>query len=327
MPDHRNAPITLADMYRARGRTSPHVRHTPLAESSWLSDTTGADVRLKLESLQVTNSFKIRGAVNATIAMLERLDKGAPRPVVVTASAGNAGHALAWAAERLGFGAIIFTPRDAPSTKLEAIRRHGADLRAEADTYEQSERMAKSYAASQGLPYLSPYSHPDVVAGIGTIAIEVFEDFPDVDTFVVPVGGGGLASGIALAARALSGNTRIIGVEAQASHAFATSLREGRITEVEVGPTIADGLAGNMDPDTITFGIVRDNVDELVQVSEQEMIEAIRQLVAQEHLVAEGAGIAAVAALLGGGLDLRGRNVAVVVSGSNIDLARLRAIL
>jgi threonine dehydratase len=319
--------ITLADVLRARDRIGPYVRRTPLVESQWLSEVAGADVRLKLESLQVTNSFKARGTTNLALALNERLPAGAQAPVLVTASAGNAGRAFAYAAERLGLRIVVFTPRNAPRAKLDAIRRLGADLRDEADTYEDAERLAKAYAAGNGLAYTSPYSHPDLIAGFGTLAIEVIDEFPAVDTFVVPVGGGGLISGVAIAAKAMSSQVKIVGVEAEASRPFAVSVRAGRITEVVVGPTIADGLAGNMDPDTITFELVRRYVDELAQVSEAELAEGLRGLVTHEHLIAEGAGIAGVAAALAGRVDLKGRRVAIVVSGANIDVERLRTIL
>jgi threonine dehydratase len=326
----RRAPapaITLADVQEAGRCIAGHVRRTMLVESAWLSSAAGAEVRLKLESLQVTGSFKARGAVNALLALRKRAPACGEPPLLVTASAGNHGRALAWAAERLGLRVVVFTPRGAPRAKLDAIRRHGADLRAEADTYDDAEHLAKEYAAAQGLVYLSPYSHPDLIAAIGTIATEVFEDFPDVDTFIVPVGGGGLISGIAIAAREVAPGVRIVGVEAEASHPFATSVREGRITEVAVGPTIADGLAGNMDPETITFDIVREHVDELVQVSERDLVDGLRGLVAHEHLIAEGAGVAAVAAVLAGRVALKGRRAAVVVSGSNIDVETLTRLL
>jgi threonine dehydratase len=324
---HRADEITLARIHHARQRIAPHVRRTPLVQSAWLSEISGADVRLKLEPLQVTNSFKARGTTNLALALLEHLAAGTAASVLVTASAGNAGRAFAYAAERFGLKATVFTPRHAPRTKLDAIRRHGADLRAEADTYEDAERLAKAYAADNGLTYTSPYSHPDLIAGFGTVAIEVFEEFPGVDMFLVPVGGGGLISGVAIAAKGLLPGVRIVGVEAEASQAFTTAVREGRITEVPVGPTIADGLAGNMDPDTITFDLVRRHVDDLTQVSEERLADGIRGLVANERVIAEGAGIAGVAAVLAGRLDLKGRRVAIVVSGGNIDTERLRAIL
>jgi threonine dehydratase len=319
--------MTLADVLAARRRIDPFIRRTPLIHSAWLSSLTGASVRLKLESLQVTNSFKARGAINAAAARLERapdlVDRSEP---LVTASAGNHGRALAFAAERLGLRLIVFTRRQAPRAKLDHIARHGADLRAVADTYEDAERLAKQFAAAERLTYVSPYSHPDVIAGAATVALEILEDWPEVEAMVVPVGGGGLVSGIGLAAKAMSEGIEIVGVEAESSPAFHTSLAAGRIVQVQVKPTIADGLAGNMDPETITFDCVRRWVDRVVLAPERAIEDAVRSLAADEHLIAEGAGAVGVAALASG-LRLKGRHVAVVVSGSNIDRAQLVRLL
>lgn len=319
--------MRLTHVYAARQRIAPHVRHTPLVHSQWLSSSVGATVRLKLESLQVTNSFKARGAVNVAAARLERERGDVERSrLLVTASAGNHGRAMAYACERLGLRLVVFTPKDAPRAKLDPISRHGADLRAEASSYEESELLAKRFAAAERVTYISPYSHPDVIAGAATIAIEILEDWPDVETILVPVGGGGLVSGIALAIKAVSAGVEVVGVEAEASPAFSTSLAAGRITEVAVRPTIADGLAGNMDPDTITFDLIQRHVDRVVVAREHAIEDAVRGLIAHEHLVAEGAGATAVAALADG-LRVNGRNIAVVLSGSNIDSARLGALL
>ena len=319
--------MELTDVFAARRRIAPYLRPTPLHPSSWLSAVAGAEVRLKLESLQVTHSFKVRGALNAAAAHLERLagDAALARPLV-TASAGNHGRALAFAAERFGLPLVVYTPKDAPRAKLDHIAAHGADLRAVAATYEDSERLAKACAAAEGLTYISPYSHPDVIAGAATVALEMLEDWPEVETIVVPVGGGGLISGVAFAAKALSARVEVIGVETECSPAFHTSLAAGAITEVEVRPTIADGLAGNMDPETITFDFVRRYVDRVVLAPERAIEDAVRELVTREHLIAEGAGATAVAALVHG-VRAAGRHVAVVVSGSNIDAARLADLL
>jgi threonine dehydratase len=244
----------------------------------------------------------------------------------VTASAGNHGCALAYAAERLGLRLVVFTPRDAPRAKLDPIVRHGADLRAEASSYEDAERLAKAFANAEHVTYISPYSHPDVIAGAATIAIEIFEDWPAVEAIMVPVGGGGLASGIALAAKAISHRVEIIGVEAAASPAFHTSLRANRVVEIEVQPTIADGLAGNMDPETITFEYVRQYVDRIELAPEAGIEDAVRHFVTEEHLIAEGAGAVAAAALAGG-FRPKGRHIAVILSGANIDAPRLARLL
>jgi len=319
--------MTIADIFAARGRVTPHIRRTPLVPSAWLSALAGADVRLKLESLQITNSFKLRGAVNATAAFLERHDAGTGTAwQIVTASAGNHGRAMAFAAERFGLKLVVFTPQSAPRAKLDYIARHGADLRP-APTYEDSERMAKAFATETGATFISPYSHPDVIAGAATVAVEILEDWPDVDTILVAVGGGGLVGGIAIAAAALAvGRVEIVGVECDASPAFHEALRARHIIEVEVRPTLADGLAGNMDPETITFDLVKRLVNRMVLAPESAVADAIRGLFEEERVIAEGAGATAVAALLAG-LEVAGRKVAVVVSGANIDAGLLSKVL
>ena len=306
------------DVLAARQRIRRFVDVTPLRRSAWLASAAGVPVWLKLECVQLTGSFKIRGALNA-------LSRVAPGTHVVTASAGNHGRAIALAAEMLGMRATVFAPRDAPRAKLDAIERHGAELR-ETASYDEAEAAARSYAQETGRPYISPYNHADVIAGAGTIAIEIFEARPQVRTIVVPIGGAGLIGGVAIAARSLATGTRIVGVEAEASTAFSQSVRNGRITAIDPRPTLADGLAGNMDPDTITFDIVQRYVDEIVTVSEEELADGIRGLAGEEHVVAEGAGAAAPAAVRAGKVRGAGETVALV-TGSNIDLTRFRGVL
>lgn len=323
--------VTLHDIYLARQRLHGRIRRTPLVRSAWLSELTGADVWLKLESLQVSHAFKVRGAFNAVAHLLEAPASTrctAPPPHrVVTASAGNHGQALAWAAHEAGLTAVVFTPRDAAQTKLDAIRRFGADLRPIASNYDEAEQFALAFAAEEGAVFISPYNHPDIVAGGGTVGLEILEDMPRVDVIAAPVGGGGLISGTATAAKAIAPRVRLVGVEAAVNPAFRVALEHGRVTEIPVFPTIADGLGGNVAPDTITFDIIRDLVDDITAASDEEMRSGIRELLAREHLVAEGAGIAAVAALMAGRFARPGEHVAVVVSGANIDIGRLRDVL
>ena len=220
----------------------------------------------------------------------------------------------------------MFIASDAPRTKIGAIAASGAELRLCA-TYDEAERKAKSHAAAIGGVYISPYSHPDVIAGAGTILLELLEDLPELDTVVAPVGGGGLISGIGLAAKALAPATRVIGVEVAASSPFTQSLAAGHLVEIDVGPSLADGLTGNLDPDTITFDIVRTVVDHIVVVEERQLQEALAGVLMNEHLVIEGATAAGVAGLTCGRIDLRGRHVAVILSGANIDAERLRELM
>jgi threonine dehydratase len=315
--------VTLADVYAARQRIAPHVKRTPVMPSWWLSDASGATVLLKLESLQPTNSFKSRGALNAAMQVLAVHGRDV---TIVTASAGNHGRAIAWAAEQLGIRAIVFTPKTAPETKTRAIVRHGAELRAVAANYEEAERLAQHHARETGGTFVSPYSHPDVIAGTGTIGLELMEDVPELDAVLVPIGGGGLISGIAIAVKALDPRVAVIGVEAEASSAFSAARAAGRIVEISVGDTIADGLGGNVDPETMTWPVIRDLVDRIVVVHEDAIRQAVRTLLAEDHLVAEGAGVAAIAAAAGlAGIE--GRRAAAILTGSNIDLDRLTALL
>ena len=317
--------MRLVDVFAARRRIAPYVRRTPLAASPWLSTLAAADVALKLESIQVSNAFKARGAFNAVIARLER-GHAAPKELV-TASAGNHGRGLAAAAETFHLPLIVFTPADAPKTKLAAIERHGATLRAEAPDYDAAERMAKAFAAQNGAEFISAYSDPDVIAGAATVALEIFEDAPATDMLLVPIGGGGLISGMALVAKAINPACQVIGIELEVSCAFQTSVRTGQLVEIVAGPSLADGLGGNPDPETITFAYIQRLVDRIDTVSEADLAAAIAGLVAHEHVVAEGAGAATTAALVGGRTNVRGRRVAAVVSGSNIDAGRLAEVL
>lgn len=295
---------------------------TPLRRSEWLSSLTGGDIYLKLETLQPTFSYKIRGAFNAVLRLLD--EPGAGTTALVTGSAGNHGRALAHAARAAGLPLTVYAPQGAPRVKLDAIRAAGAELRTCRD-YDDAERRAKEHAARGTARFISPYSHPDVIAGAGTIGLEILEDQPRTDAIVVAIGGGGLISGIAIAAG--SRGCEVLGVEAEASSPFTQGLAEGRIVEIEVRPTLADGLAGNLDPDTITFALVRDLVKAIVLVGEPELRAAIAGVAAEERLIAEGAAAATVAALLARRIDLRGRRAALVLSGGNIDMEKLRAII
>jgi len=317
--------MTLIDVFRARRRIAPYIRRTPLISSAWLSELARGVVSLKLESLQLSNSFKSRGAFNAVIARLER---GSAAPArLVTASAGNHGRALAAAAEIFRLPLVVFTPVDAPHSKVAAIRRHGAELRAEGRDYDDAERLAKAFAAETGAEFISPYNDADVIAGAATIALEIAEDDGDINVIVVPIGGGGLISGIAAATKAIDPDIEIVGVEVEASCAFQTSVRAGHLVPIVPGPTLADGLGGNPDPDTITFGLIQQLVDRIVTVSEEDLASAIVGLVESDHLVAEGAGAAAAAALVGKRIDVAGRRVGVIVSGANIDRRPLAELI
>lgn len=251
---------------------------------------------------------------------------GGSAPPLVTASAGNHGRALAWAVRAGGMPLTVFAPEHAPRTKLEAIGSSGAVLVSCRD-YDEAERRAKEHADREGAIFISPYSHPDVIAGAGTIGLEILDEWPDVDAIVVPMGGGGLISGIALAVRGVSAEVRVLGVEVEASCPFTRGIAAGRVVEIDVQPTLADGLAGNLDPDTVTFDIVKREVAQIALVSEAQLRHAIAGLVTKEELITEGAGAVGVAAILAGKFDLRGARMAIVLSGANIDQGTLSTIV
>jgi len=315
---------SLVDVLAARTRLARHLQPTPLLHSMWLSSAADAVVHLKIESLQPARSFKIRGALNA---LQKAADANTSSRTVVTASAGNHGRAMALAAGLLGFRAVVFTPAAAPATKKAAIRALGAELRDEPVDYDAAEFGARKRADDERAPYISPYNHPDVIAGAGTIALELLDTLPAIDVVVVPLGGGGLASGIAIALERAAPHVRIVGVEVAASTPFATGIRHGGITPIDVQPSLADGLTGNLEPGSMTFDIVRGGVDRLVAVSEQELCDAVRGLAAEEHLMAEGAGAAATAAVLAGRAVQPGERAVVMLTGGNIDLEKFARIV
>ena len=316
---------TVLDVYRARQQLGSRIPRTPLLESSWLSSITEGHVHLKVESANLTGSFKIRGALNAALRLREGID-GA-MPAVVTASAGNHGRALALAAEQLGLRCVVFTPRSAPTVKTNAIRRHGAVLHTDCEDYDAAERQAREFAAAEGAIYLSPYNHADVIAGAGTIALELIDALPQFDVVVVPLGGGGLAAGIGLALKAASPRTTVVGVEAAASSPFTASLGAGTIVEITPRSSLADGLVGNLEPGSMTFPLVKQVVDHVVTVTEDEIARAMKGLATEERLIVEGAGAAATAAIIAGKATAPGQRVVSIVSGSNVDLPKwLRAI-
>jgi len=306
---------TIADIERAAHRIADAVWHTPLLYSSWLSRAIDAHVWLKIEAVQPTGSYKVRGALNALTVLVEQQPNVRS---IVTASAGNHGLAVAWAAKRLGLDARVFVPATAPDVKKSAIANLGATV-IESPSYEAAEERGQREAVERGTLYVSPYSHPDVIAGAGTVALEMFADEPALDAVVVPLGGGGLLSGTAIVARRGGRDVVVVGAEAEASPVFTSALAAGEVVTVNVEPTLADGLAGNMERDSRTFGIVRDLVDHVALVAESSIALAMRELMRRERLIVEGSGAAGVGALLQRGLPISGRHVGVILTGRNVD--------
>jgi threonine dehydratase len=305
---------TAGDLDAAAAVVSARLAPTPLVAAPALGD----DVHLKLESLQPTGSFKVRGALAA-------LARAGTEARVVTASAGNAGLGIAWAAAALGVRATIVVAETASPAKVTALRslpiefvQHGAD-------YDAAEVHALELAAA-GATYVSSYNDTGVIAGQSTIGRELDTQLNAPPTVVAPIGGGSLASGLGLWAAARPG-ARVVAVEAERSTAMSTSLAAGAITPIEVGETLADGLAGNLEPGAVTFELVRDHVEAVVQVSEHELEEAMRFLARAHGIVAEGAGAAAVAGIMAGRVEQRYGPLVAIISGRNIALPRLAAVL
>ena len=315
--------VTLADVIAARQAITPHVWRTPLLRSAGLSAATGADVYLKLECWQRTGSFKVRGALNK----LGSLPPEAAERGVVTASAGNHGLGVAYASQVLaGPRATIFVPENAAATKIQQLTAFDCQVRRAGADYDAAHAIAEAYAHEQSALYLSAYDDPAVVAGQGTVGLEIMEELPDADILLVPVGGGGLVAGISVAAKAIRPEVRIHGVQPDASPSAFLSLRDGRAYEAyDAGPTICDGLAGGFGQ--LPFDLIGNLVEGVQVVPEGQVRQAVAWLMAREHLVAEGSAAIAIAPLLSGALDVAGQKVVAVLTGRNIDVELLVAIL
>ncbi len=304
--------ITLRDIDQARTRIAGVAHRTPLEYARRLSREHGRDIMLKLESFQVTGSFKMRGAMSK----LSLLTADQRANGVLTISAGNHGLAVAHCAEALGIDATIVVPESASRAKVEAIRRYPVTLIERAASYDEAERAARAMQRESGATFVSPYNDQDVIAGQGTIALEILEDASDVEAIIVPVGGGGLIAGVAIAAKAVNPNIKVYGVEPEASPTMSEALRAGRLLEIEEQETIADGLAGNIEPGSITFPIVQRLVDGIVLVNEESIRNAISRVAREDHLMIEGAAAASIVALADPGIE--GRRVAAIITGRNI---------
>jgi threonine dehydratase len=311
-PERYVAPPNRYAVPNAAERIARRLPPTPLVRSPALG------ALLKLETFQPTGSFKVRGALAAISALPDRAR-------VVTASAGNHGLGIAWAAEALAVAATVVVAESASPAKVAALRRFPAELVVHGVDFDAAEAHALELAAASGARYVSAYNDTEVVAGQGTLAPELLDQATPPLTIVCPVSGGGLCAGIALWTAGMP-EVRIVGVVPEASPAMLASLEAGGIVQVDVRPTIADGLAGNIEPGAITFELVRDGVDAIVAVGEGEIAEAMRFLAREHGLVAEGAGAASVAALLAGKVEVEGQAVALV-TGRNVDLAAFARIL
>ncbi|HSH45006.1 MAG TPA: threonine/serine dehydratase [Longimicrobiales bacterium] len=303
----------------AKGLRGVAVR-TPLLPSPYLSEVLGHEVRLKCESFQPMGAFKLRGAYT----MLARLTEEQRSRGVITYSSGNHAQAVAYAAREFGVKAVIVMPENAPEIKVDGTLRLGGEVVKEGTTSEARRVRAEGIQAERGLTMVPPFDHPDVIAGQGTVGLEILEDWPDVEVILVPIGGGGLVSGIAALVKRERPDVRVVGVEPEGAAAMRRSLEAGRVVTLDSVDSIADGLLPTR-PGDLTFAHCRELVDDIVLVDDDSIRKAAALLLTRGHLVAEYSGAATTAALLSSAW--RNGSVAAVVSGGNIDVARIRELL
>lgn len=313
--------VTPRSILQARERIAPYVRHTPLEPSAALSARTGGRVFLKLECLQVTGSFKPRISFNKLLAVGEATRVRG----VVASTAGGHGIGLAHAGQRLGVPVELFLPRTADARKVEVMRRDGARLHFH-DSVPAAREAARAYAREHERLFVSAYNDPDIIAGGGTVGLEVLEDLPEVDLAVVGMGGGGLISGMGVAMKARNPRMQLWGVQPEVSPVLAEWMRHGRPVPVESRPSIADGLGAQPEPDTLTLPLAREYVDRVLLVSEADIQDAMAWLLEEHQLVVEPSGAATVAALLRHPPE-GFRHIAVVITGRNISRARYVQLL
>lgn len=313
--------VTADDIARAQAAVADVARHTPVLPSATLSERCGGDVALKAESLQRTGSFKIRGALNKLAALGDGCARG-----VVCGSAGNHAQALAHAARARGVPCEVFMPEGAPIAKLEAAAELGARVVVGGTSVDDCVVAARARAEESGMAFVHPFDDPDVVAGQGTLGLELLADVPALSTVVVPVGGGGLASGVAIAVKSVRPEVRVVGVQVDTVAAYPASLAAGRPIAVHSALTIADGIAVKR-PGDLTLKLIDRWLDDVVTVPEDEVAEAMVLLMEKAKLVVEGAGAVGVAALLGGEVAAASRGTTcVVLSGGNVDAGLLATV-
>ena len=325
MTNSQASELTLADFQAARENVRQVAIETPVLHSNFLSNVTGAEVFLKAENLQRTGAYKLRGAFNR----MSKLTAAERKKGVVAASAGNHAQGVALAAKKLGIKATIFMPVGASLPKFQATQNYGAQVVLEGAVFAETLKAAQAYAAKKGAIFIPPFDHLDVIAGQGTVGLEILDQVPDVQTIVVGLGGGGLGAGVAvaakLAAKAQGRKIKVIGVQSENSAAYVDSLKAGKPVQISAKPTIADGIAVSK-PGQIPFDLIKKHIDKVVTVTETEIVQAIVVLLERAKQVVEPAGAVGVAALMAGKVKVKGTAVAIL-SGGNIDPLLLQKVI
>jgi len=316
--------ISLQDIYRARKAIAPWVTRTPVVRSESLSSLSKASVYLKLETVHEVGAFKIRGATNRILSLTkQQKSKG-----VVTASTGNHGRSVVSIASKLGIRATVCMSKLVPSNKVEAIKRMGGEVCIVGESQDDAEKHALALVAEHGFTYVPPFDDKHVIAGQGTIGLELLEDLGQVDAALIGLSGGGLMSGIALALKTANPAVRIIAVSMERGAAMFESVRQGKPVEVKEEPTLADSLGGGIGlNNAYTFDMVKDLVDEYILLSEEQIAAGMRHLYEQEKMVVEGAAAVGVAAILEGLAGELSGNVACVISGNNVDMTTFNRVV
>jgi threonine dehydratase len=312
-----------ANVVLAANRIAPYIRETPLDFSPYFSELTGAKVFLKLENLQLTGSFKLRGAFNKLLSMqAEERAAGC-----VAASSGNHGAAVAYAMSKLDTKGVIFVPEASSTTKVDAIRRAGGDVRFFGTDGLDTELHAREYAREHGMFYLSPYNDESVIEGQGSCGVEIAKQLSRVDAIFIAVGGGGLISGVGGFLKSVNPSMSVIACQPSASAVMTESVKAGEILELPSNPTLSDGTAGGIEAGSITFDICRAVADDFVVVSEEQIAEAIREFIDSHHMLAEGAAGVALAGLKLRADRYRGASVVVIICGGNISRETLKKVI
>lgn len=314
--------ITLADIQAARDAVGALVRNTPIKRSTTLSRLTQSDFHLKLENFQRTGSFKVRGALNK----IHNLSDDERARGVVAASAGNHAQGVAYAATAAGVESHVFMPAGAAHAKVVATKGYGANIHLHGSDYQDAFDAADAFCQERGSVFVHAFDDPFIMAGQGTLGLEVMEELPDLDVLLVPIGGGGLIGGVATAVKALKPDVRIIGVQAEGASTVAPSLQKGKVVPLDEVRTMADGIACRKLGE-LTFEAIQNHVDEVVTVDESEIAAAILFLLERTKVAVEGAGAVTLAAAMHGHADLEGKKVCAVVSGGNIDMTLLSRII
>ena len=312
--------LTLDNVYRASHTLKPVVRKTDIIYAPKLK--VGTELYLKTENLQITGSFKVRGSYYK----MSRLSAEEKARGVIACSAGNHAQGVALSAQKNGIKAVICLPDGAPISKIEATKSYGAEVCLVEGVYDDAYKKALSLRDEKGYTFIHPFDDEDVIAGQGTIALEIVDQLPDLDAIIVPIGGGGLIAGIAYTMKSINPNVKVYGVQASGAPSMYKSVKDNEITELESVSTIADGIAVKK-PGTLTYDICSKYVDEIVTVSDDEISAAILALMEQHKLVTEGAGAVAVAAAMFGKLDLAGKKTVCLLSGGNIDVTILSRVI